>query len=51
VSCLTYEYFKSGDILFEYGKYSDYYLYSLGSYGDKFYIILAGSVKVLIPNP
>lgn len=25
--------------------------YNLGSNGDKFYIILSGSVKVLIPNP
>ena len=36
---LKYEHFKAGQIVF-----------TIGDYGDKFYIILHGSVGVLIPN-
>lgn len=37
--CLTYEYFKKGSAVFEWG-----------SVGDKFYIILQGIVGVQVPN-
>jgi signal-transduction protein with cAMP-binding, CBS, and nucleotidyltransferase domain len=37
--CLTYEYFKNGNSVFEWG-----------SVGDKFYIILQGVVSVQVPN-
>jgi CRP-like cAMP-binding protein len=37
---LKYEYKKRGDFVFKYGDV-----------GDKFYVILKGSVTVRIPNP
>ncbi|CDW72769.1 UNKNOWN [Stylonychia lemnae] len=40
VSCLTYENFKMGDTVFEWG-----------TNGDKFYIIIEGHVSVMIPHP
>eukprot|EP00347_Sterkiella_histriomuscorum_P019194 403342576 len=40
VSCLTYEYLPAGKDVFEYG-----------SIGEKFYIIIQGTVGVMIPNP
>ena len=40
ISSMNYEFCKAGSEVFEYG-----------SYGDKFYIILQGEVKVIIPNP
>ncbi len=40
VQCLTYQTFKPGENVFEYGNQ-----------GDKFYMILSGEVSVLIPNP
>jgi len=39
-TCLNYECYKAGENVFEFG-----------SYGDKFYIILQGTVGVYIPNP
>eukprot|EP00347_Sterkiella_histriomuscorum_P023290 403335214 len=40
VQCLTYEHIEKGNDVFEYN-----------SMGDKFYIILKGTVSVWIPNP
>ncbi len=39
VSCLTYEYFSPGDFVFHFN-----------TQGEKFYIILEGSVGVFVPN-
>lgn len=40
ISSMNYEFCPAGHDVFEYG-----------SYGEKFYIILQGEVKVIIPNP
>ena len=40
VQCLQYEHMEKGKDVFEYN-----------SMGDKFYIILKGTVSVMIPNP
>ncbi|CDW81071.1 UNKNOWN [Stylonychia lemnae] len=52
VSCLTYEFKPSGKDVFEYGIIIFRLLSTaLGSIGEKFYIILQGTVSVMIPNP
>ena len=40
IDCLQHESFQPGEAIMQYGDY-----------GDKFYIILKGSVKCLIPSP
>jgi CRP-like cAMP-binding protein len=40
VQCLKYQKINAGDNVFDYG-----------TYGDKFYIIIHGSVQVLVLNP
>lgn len=50
VSCLTYEFVPKDCNVFEYGKLRRVSFLSLGSQGDKFYILLEGEVGVLIPK-
>ena len=46
--CLTYETFKRGSTVFEWGKLESFMItsHNIGSFGDKFYIILQGTVTV-----
>ena len=48
VQCLTYEYKNSMQKVFDYG--TSLSLIPIGSFGDKFYVILQGEVSVLVPN-
>lgn len=40
IEAMRYEYFPEGDIIMNWGDL-----------GDKFYILIKGSVKVLVPDP
>lgn len=50
VSCLTYEFLPKECNVFEYGKRSTFTHSILESRGDKFYILLDGEVRVLVPR-
>jgi hypothetical protein len=50
VQALTHESFFKGENVFELGKKLPHLINSLGSQGDKFYIILEGEVGVMIPR-
>ena len=50
VQGLTHESFFKGENVFELGKNKPRLINSLGSQGDKFYIILEGEVGVMVPR-
>ncbi len=52
-NCLKYEYHRKNNIVFDYGKTPALLVFtvcfSIGTTGEKFYIILSGQVSVQIP--